>query len=883
MIDSILLVRPYAAEKKEFPMGLLYVGTALRQKGYKVRIIDLQDTPELEESIEGILAADENMMLGISALAPHYYWVKRFTTKIKEKLPNCKIIVGGHIAIVYEVLLNNSGADYICIGEGEETLPELINCLNAGGDVTKVPGLALRDSNQKAFKSPYRPLLEEFFIPDYSLIDISRYLIHPQQDYFFRRSKEYQAISLPEDKLGVIMFSRGCIGSCSFCYRHLSGFRQMSVEKSWDHLMNLHDNFGVKYFRIDDELFTNNPEWFYAICQKIIESNLGIMFRITGLRVDTISEEQLALLKKAGCIGINYGIESCSQEILDKMLKRVTVEQNIKAVNLTLKYGIQTMAYIIWGYLNESKKTIRETIDGILILNLPAELVSIFYLVALPGTTVYRQAIAAGKITNEDEYLDSLYVIMTEREGIHGNYLINLSQLSRSELRRYEHELFLLLKLKKRLKNDKLITSFRSIFDFLPSSIFNLIYSGIKISADISFKAKRIFKKIKLKLNKGQINFQLFIQYYNSKKISDQASLLMVIDWLKSATKACSNRGVSRGYSLILEGKFKKIGWQPPYPETTGYIIPTLMEAAVITDQPEKLYQLALDLGRWEIDILLPMGGVRGGHFADKNTLPAVFDTGQVIRGFLALSKINNERIFIDSAKKCANWILSVEDNSNGCWTSGNATCVNSTTTTYNIFALTPVIELGLKIDNQDMLEAGRRAAQYALNNQNEVGWFKGADFQDRPDALLHTLAYTIDGLLEAGILLKDDKFIDSAKMSADALIKIVRPNGFMPGRYFSDWSAKANWSCLTGQAQMGIIWLKFFNLTGDKKYLQAAIVVKDFIKQRQNTSKPNLGGLGAIWGSWPVGGAYQPYQAINWAAKFYADLLIELGKVQKL
>ncbi len=240
MIDTILLVRPFAPGKKEFPFGLLYVGTALKKKGYDVRIIDLHDTPQREDEVIDILSKSPNAILGISALAGSYKWVKIFTLKIKAASPHTLVVIGGHIAASYEILLNKTGVDYVCFGEGEELLPELIEQINKNESIKNIKGIAYKEGGIVIRTDPH-PLMKNFISLDYNLIDVNKYLIHPSQDLFFNKSPEYLARMKKDDKLASIMFSRGCLGACGFCYRHLPGFRQPSIDWSWQHLMLLYE------------------------------------------------------------------------------------------------------------------------------------------------------------------------------------------------------------------------------------------------------------------------------------------------------------------------------------------------------------------------------------------------------------------------------------------------------------------------------------------------------------------------------------------------------------------------------------------------------------------------------------------------------------------
>lgn len=470
MIKSVLLIRPFSVNKKEIPLSLLYVGTALQNNGYKVRIIDLQDDPSLEREIIKTLKSSPEMILAISALALHYRWLKDFTKRVKERSPKTIIVVGGHISITAELILNKTSVDFVCAGEGEVTFPELIEALNKKQAVEKVLGLVFKKDGQ-IIKTGFRPLLKEFIYPDYSLVNMQKYIIHPREDMFFQNSPEYQKRQRPEDKLAVIMFSRGCVGGCSFCYRHLPGFRQSSVEWSWNNLMTLRNKYGVKYFRIDDELFNNNLEWLNAFYQKFIEAKPDILFRITGLRVDLVTEEQLMMLKEMGCVAINYGIESGSQKILDRMNKNTTVEQNINAIKKTLGIGLQAMAYTMIGYEGENKQTLNETLAMLLASGLPSKYVSIFYTVALPGTKLYNDCLKNGKIKNEEEYLISMATYVEERRAAHERYIINLSETTVANLLRWEKRLNILINLNQALgRHPTVFKIMKKVLNIMPTN-----------------------------------------------------------------------------------------------------------------------------------------------------------------------------------------------------------------------------------------------------------------------------------------------------------------------------------------------------------------------------------------------------------------------------
>ncbi len=158
---------------------------------------------------------------------------------------------------------------------------------------------------------------------------------------------------------------------------------------------------------------------------------------------------------------------------------------------------------------------------------------------------------------------------------------------------------------------------------------------------------------------------------------------------------------------------------------------------------------------------------------------------------------------------------------------------------------------------------------------QAENGWLPHCCLTDPEQPLLHTLAYAIRGFLEGGRVLGDLRLLRAAERAADALAARVRQDGWMPGRYRSDWSAAVRWSCLTGQAQMANNWIRLAQIMEDPAWLGPVPAVLRFLKRTQNRRSRERGLRGGIKGAWPVGGEYGAYEVLSWATKFFADALM--------
>ena len=348
--------------------------------------------------------------------------------------------------------------------------------------------------------------------------------------------------------------------------------------------------------------------------------------------------------------------------------------------------------------------------------------------------------------------------------------------------------------------------------------------------------------------------------------------LVSALDWLLRAQDVTGDGGIARGYSLAWNPYFESRGWQPAYPETTGYIIPTLFEAARHLKRPE-LAQRAERAARWELEIQLPSGAVRGGVIGERPS-PAVFNTGQVLLGWLAAFAETGSGIFAGGARRAVGYLLATLDE-DGLWRRGNSRFADQRATLYNARAAWALAEAGRHLGAPEFREAAARSLRAVARRQHDDGWFPDCCLSDPRRPLLHTLAYTIRGLLEGGRVLEDEALMAAAACAAERVALAVEPDGRLPGRFAAGWHPAGSWSCLTGQAQMANIWLRLFAITRERKWLEPVEPVLRFLKSTQNRTSRNPGVRGGIKGSFPLGAEYGSYQILNWATKFFIDALL--------
>ena len=356
---------------------------------------------------------------------------------------------------------------------------------------------------------------------------------------------------------------------------------------------------------------------------------------------------------------------------------------------------------------------------------------------------------------------------------------------------------------------------------------------------------------------------------------SDDEYLCESIEWLCRAQDSGPDKGVARSYKTARYKGYGPFGWQESYPETTGYIIPTMLSAAKYL-KDETLGIRAKEMADWEIDIQLPSGAVMGSVVTAKPS-PAVFNTGQVIFGWLAAYRETNDSKYIKAAIKAGDYLLSIQE-PYGSWHKGDSNFAKKGATTYNTRVAWALIELGKKTGKEEYITGSRKNVGHAISKQQDNGWFADNCLNDPDNPLLHTIVYATRGVLESGICLDDSEYIDAALKTLDALINCQRNDGGIPGRLNSHWQPAAAWDCLTGDAQVAVAWLRAHAITENIQYKDAARRAIDFIKKTQNLEHPNLGIRGGVKGSFPFDGKYGQFEMLNWAAKFFCDALMMIN-----
>ena len=337
------------------------------------------------------------------------------------------------------------------------------------------------------------------------------------------------------------------------------------------------------------------------------------------------------------------------------------------------------------------------------------------------------------------------------------------------------------------------------------------------------------------------------------------------IDWIRTARAAAADGGISKGYDLW-RGR-----WAPSYLETTGYTIPTLLNAAVALNRPE-LRLLALSLADYLLERATPEGGV--AHWqAHSRSRPLVFDTGQVMFGWLAAFGASGDGRYLRAARRAADWLVSIQDSS-GAWRRFQHLDVAKVIDTRVAWAM---LRLHQHAENDAYLHCAVRNLEWALQQQDPDGWFQHCAFVNGKDPFTHTLAYTAEGLFESGQLVQEERYLTASQSTADALLRLQRADGSLAGSYGPGWRESSRSSCLTGNCQIARLWLGLYERSGNQAYYSAARKAITFVTRTQDVDGTNPNVRGAVAGSYPICGRYERFKYPNWATKFLIDSLLAL------
>lgn len=344
---ELQIMKPYV------PLGILYLSSHLRARGYAVDVFDttFRGLPELYKVLHSTTPA----VLGVYANLMTRPNVVEILRTAKEA--GWRTVAGGPEPGAYVDEYLSAGADVVVIGEGEKTLEELLPALHAGsaGALAKVNGIAFRNDDGSICRTPARSLIPDLDLqpwPDRERVDVERYV------KLWREFHGTGSVSL--------ITARGCPYRCRWCSHGVYGqtHRRRKPASVVDELEWLIERYHPDMAWIADDVFTIHHGWLFEYAAEMKRRNLKIPFECIS-RADRLNERVMDTMADLGCFRIWIGSESGSQRLLDAMERGVTVEQVQTAVGLAKSRGIKAGMFLMWGYGDEDLSDIEATIDHV--------------------------------------------------------------------------------------------------------------------------------------------------------------------------------------------------------------------------------------------------------------------------------------------------------------------------------------------------------------------------------------------------------------------------------------------------------------------------------------------------------------------------------------
>lgn len=383
---ELQIMRPYV------PLGILYISAYLEKNGYENEVFDstFSTLDKLKEHLvittPNVVAIYTNLMTKLNVLKIIKY------IKNEKSLKNTKIILGGPEVRNQTQNFLNYGADFIIIGEGEETTMELINAIKVEdasttliSKISAIKGLAYLE-NGKVITTPERPLIKDINtlpFPNRQKIDFKPYL---------NGWKTHHGYSMMS-----VSTMRGCPYTCKWCSRAVYGgtYRRRSPQLVAQEIKHIKAMYNPDMIWFVDDVFTIHHKWLTEFAEEVKNQDAIIPYEIIS-RADRLNEEVIKTLKASGCFRVWVGAESGSQKIIDAMDRRVDVMQTREMIRLAKQHGLEAGTFIMLGYPGETKEDIKETIEHLVQSNPSQYTITVAY--PIKGTELYNEV--------KNEFLD---------------------------------------------------------------------------------------------------------------------------------------------------------------------------------------------------------------------------------------------------------------------------------------------------------------------------------------------------------------------------------------------------------------------------------------------------------------------------------------------
>jgi anaerobic magnesium-protoporphyrin IX monomethyl ester cyclase len=427
--------KPYNRDSTEknlrymFPLGLPSLSAILKREGHDVTCLNLnhyEGTTQYLVHKEMFLAGfDVAFVGGLSLYYPH---IRDLIESVRIASPKTKVVCGGGIITAQpNVMMRLLKPDYGISGEGELSATKLVKYLE--------DGFVPVDLNKIVTSDPIMDL-DSLPIPDYESFNFQEYVDNVKQtDYF-----AFDVVDNP--RVYPLVASRSCIFNCTFCFHPLGKkYRQRSIDSIMNELYINVQRYNINIVTIYDELFSNDPWRTKDFCRrfkKLSDTLDHKLWFVCNIRVNTVNDETLQIMKDSGACTVSYGLESYSQDVLSSMKKHITPDQIYNAAVLTRKHHLGFQGNFIFGDPAETLETAKETLDFVhRKRNLLGTAVALDFVVPFQGSELYQKCLLKGTIPSEMD-------LITEREATgYPKSPINMTTLSPVDFEKLQDMVFL--------------------------------------------------------------------------------------------------------------------------------------------------------------------------------------------------------------------------------------------------------------------------------------------------------------------------------------------------------------------------------------------------------------------------------------------------------
>jgi radical SAM superfamily enzyme YgiQ (UPF0313 family) len=410
---NILFVRlpPFLGYKNHhprditLPFAIAYSATMVQETGRKVTIFDLwaHEEKTLEECVEDIKGVDPDVIF-FECTAAATPLILRCAEKVKE-FSQARLVSFGSVPTFNpeKVLGPDHPFEVGLTAECESTVLDVLDAFDNGTPFGDLLGVSYWDGEKNEMaRTKERPLrrdLDEMPLIDYDLLDMDAYYMYSYPMPVFKKVK-----------WGQMLASRGCpypCTHCSFDHRQTFGrpFRTLSPSRVVDNMEHLINNYGVNAISIEDDCFSFKRKFAVSVAEEIIARGLKVKW-VAQTRVDLVDPELLTLLKKAGCVGLSYGIESGNDRILKVLKKCFTKQHVVDGIKMTQDHGFMMRLLFMIGMPSETEEEILETIE--VAKDAKSITIQVHLCTPYPGTSLMGEEFGDGKHINDFSSYDKI-------------------------------------------------------------------------------------------------------------------------------------------------------------------------------------------------------------------------------------------------------------------------------------------------------------------------------------------------------------------------------------------------------------------------------------------------------------------------------------------